>query len=112
VGGLSRREERARKLVEEGSVKRLVFLPSGRILWFVVGDEGDHLVDKDVVFCTCSHFYFRTIGQPSNLCAHLAALDFAMASRRYESLTMSDAEYATVLRLFFSDLLHRLSRRA
>lgn len=110
--GLKRGEERARKLVEEGCVKRLLFMPSERILWIVVGDEGDNLVDKDVNFCTCSHFYFRTIGQPSNLCAHLAALDLAVASRRYESLTMSDAEYVTVLRLFFSDLLYRLSRRA
>ena len=64
---------RAQKLIESHNVKLHFFLPSGRGIWTVVGNEGDLLVDPDPEkpFCSCEDFHYRVMSGKVAECYHL-----------------------------------------
>jgi len=67
------RGERAWELLRENRVKRYTFQPSGRVVWIVVGREGDHLVYPDAGYCGCNDFYFSVMKGEALVCQHLIA---------------------------------------
>jgi len=67
------RGERAWELLRENRVKRYTFQPSGRVVWIVVGREGDHLVYPDAGYCGCDDFYFSVMEGRALVCQHLIA---------------------------------------
>jgi len=67
------RGEKAWELLRENRVKRYTFQPSGRVVWIVVGREGDHLVYPDVGYCGCDDFYFSVMDGKALVCQHLIA---------------------------------------
>jgi predicted nucleic acid-binding Zn finger protein len=103
-------ETRIDSAVSGGSVKRLVFLPSGKIVWFVVGTDDEHWVDPDSGFCTCRDYYFKTLsGGPE--CYHLKSVSRAIETCHYVTISFEDSEYAQMLKAIIEDMVCLLARR-
>ncbi|MEN3048003.1 MAG: hypothetical protein ABDH63_04395 [Candidatus Caldarchaeales archaeon] len=83
-------EEEARKLAEEGRVKRYVFRPSGRVVWVVVGRRREYIVMPEVNYCTCDDYYFRVIGGQKPSCYHIAAVRTAISEGSYVEVEEED----------------------
>lgn len=98
----SSESERVDSLVASGGVKALLFRPSGRRLWIVVGRDSEHWADPELGFCTCKDFYFSTLsgGDP---CYHLKSVRKAMEEGGAETIEFADGEYNQVLQATAQD---------
>lgn len=98
----SSESERVDSLVASGSVKELLFRPSGRRLWAVVGRDSEHWTDPELGFCTCKDFYFSTLsgGDP---CYHLKSVRKAMGEGGAETIEFADDEYDQMLQATAQD---------
>ncbi|MCS7117802.1 MAG: hypothetical protein NZ957_03350 [Thaumarchaeota archaeon] len=83
-------EEEARRLTEEGRVKRYVFTPSGRVVWVVVGRKRDYVVMPEVNYCTCDDYFFRVIRGHKPSCYHLVAVKEAITEGNYIAVDEED----------------------
>ena len=92
-----KRFENALKAVEEGTVKRYLFKPSGRVVWIVVGKEKDYQVIPTANYCSCDDFYFRVVDSDTSLCYHVIAQKLSAALERYEAIEDSDNLYETLM---------------
>ncbi len=94
------------------SVRGHRFSPSGRVLWTVVGSDGDHLVDDELHYCSCSHYYYRVLGGKDSTCHHLESLKLAKATNGGTTFDFDDSEYAPFLGALLEDLSkeHELER--
>ncbi len=92
-----RRMENALRAVEEGTVKRYVFEPSGRVVWVVVGKERDYQVIPVARYCSCDDFYFHIIEGVVPLCYHVLAQRLAESLGNYELIVDSDNLYDVLL---------------
>lgn len=86
------------------SVRCHRFAPSGRVLWTFVGSEGDHLVDDVLHYCSCSHFYYRVLGDKDSTCHHIESLKLAKMTNDGAAFAFDDSEYAPFLRALLGDL--------
>jgi predicted nucleic acid-binding Zn finger protein len=100
--------ERAIDTVLEGRVKKHLFVPSGRVLYSVVGRSGDEFIDPEKPFCTCQHYFFSVLGGRDETCYHLLANSIASEVHMHEETRFYDEEYQSFLRLLTSDILTRL----
>lgn len=92
-----------------GSIKQLVFRPSGRLLWVVVGRDNEHWSDPELGFCTCRDFYFKTLsGGPE--CYHLRSVRKARENSRYITLEFDDRDYFNILGAIADDQSNLLCR--
>jgi predicted nucleic acid-binding Zn finger protein len=69
----------ASKALEEAKVRKIVFLPSNRVVWLVSGRGRDYVILPRARFCSCEDFYFRVISHEEFLCYHLLAQVFGEA---------------------------------
>jgi predicted nucleic acid-binding Zn finger protein len=99
--------ERAVDAVLEGRVKKQVFVPSGRILYAVVGRSGDEFIDPEKPSCSCQHFFFSVLGGRDDTCYHLLAYRIAAETHRFAQTEFHDEEFRYFLKLLSSDLLSR-----
>jgi predicted nucleic acid-binding Zn finger protein len=99
--------ERAVDTVLEGRVKRHVFVPSGRVIYTVVGRSGDEFINPEKPFCSCQHFFFSVLGGRDQICYHLLANSIATETRRSIQTEFHDEEFRDFLKLLSSDLLSR-----
>lgn len=76
--------------IDEGRVKLHQFLPSGRMVWTVVGRNDEYWLDPDTQYCSCQKFYY-SLGNP---CHHLMYHKEAARVSRQESVVFDDAEFA------------------
>jgi predicted nucleic acid-binding Zn finger protein len=90
------RLDNALKAIEESKVRRLLFMPSRRVVWLVSGRERDYFILPKAGFCSCEDFYFRVISHEEFLCYHLLAQRLAEVLGRYESLEETDDRYEDV----------------
>lgn len=92
-------------------IKKMLFLPSSRLLWSVVGRDREYWVDPGSDFCSCSDYYFSSLsgGGP---CYHLEAVKRAADNEMscpekisdcVESFEFDDTEYGLVLAALASD---------
>ena len=102
--------EKSINAVVEGRVKRHLFLPSGRVLYTVVGKTGDEFIDPTKPFCSCQHFFFSVLGGRDKTCYHLLANVIATKTRRYVQVEFHDEEFRYFLKLLSLDLLSRVDR--
>ncbi len=86
------------------SVRCHRFAPSGRVLWTFVGSEGDHLVDDELHYCSCSHFYYRVLGDKDSTCHHIESVKLAKAGNNGATFAFDDSEYAPFLTALLGDL--------
>jgi predicted nucleic acid-binding Zn finger protein len=99
--------ERAVDTVLQGRVKRHVFVPSGRVIYTVVGRSGDEFIDPEKPFCSCQHFFFSVLGGRDQTCYHLLANSIATEAHRSIQIEFHDEEFRDFLKLLSSDLLSR-----
>jgi predicted nucleic acid-binding Zn finger protein len=92
-----------------GSVKQLLFLPSNKKLWIVVGKDNEYWTDPDLSFCTCKDFYFTTLSGKDE-CYHLKGVRKAIEENKFTSLEFADVEYVGYLQAIAEDNTNLLSR--
>ncbi len=79
-----------------------VFEPSGRQVWTVVGKTGEHWVDKETGFCSCSAYFFDRI-RGGKGCYHVESVH--MSGTNVQIAKFPDSQYGT----FLAELVERIS---
>lgn len=95
-------ESKIGNAISLGSVKRLLFRPSERIVWIVVGKDNEHWADPELGFCTCKDFYFKALSGGSD-CYHLKSIRRAVEESRYNTILFGDDEYVQLLQAIVDD---------
>lgn len=98
--------EKALEAAFSGSVKRHVFLPSGRRVYTVVGSNADEFVDPAKSFCSCESYFYSVLGGKAKYCYHLLGYKIADESGLVREVEFDDEEYDAFMRLLASDVLH------
>jgi len=101
-------EFRVDNAVMSRSIKQLVFRPSGKTLWIVIGKDNEHWTDPELGFCSCKHFYFKTLSGGHD-CYHLQSVRKAIQEKRYTIVEFADNEYAQILQAIADDQARLLS---
>lgn len=81
---------RTNAAIQEGRVKLHQFLPSGRMIWTVVGRNDEYWLDPDSQYCSCQRFYYGS----GSACHHLMYQKEAAGASRETSIVFTDAEFA------------------
>ena len=95
-------ESRIDTAIASGSVKKMLFHPSARILWIVVGKDNEYWVDLDLGFCTCKDFYFTRLSGGGD-CYHLKSVKKAVEQKSFVTVKFDDSEYAQFLQALADD---------
>lgn len=95
--------------VTSGSVKQMLFLPSGRKLWIVVGKDNEYWADPDLGFCSCKDFYFTTLSGGDE-CYHLKSVRKAALEKKFTAVEFADSEYVELLQAIAEDSANLLGR--
>lgn len=95
--------------VMSGSVKQLLFLPSKKKLWIVVGKNNEYWTDPDLGFCSCKDFYFTTLSGGQE-CYHLKSVRKALEENKFTAMEFADNEYVEFLQAIAEDSANLLSR--
>ena len=103
-------ESRVDGTVVSGSVKQLLFHPSSRNIWIVVGKDNEYWTDPDLGFCSCKDFYFISLSGGKE-CYHLRSVRKAAKKGGIIVVDFDDAEYVQILQALAEDHSHLLSRR-
>ncbi|HXV45657.1 MAG TPA: hypothetical protein VD736_03190 [Nitrososphaera sp.] len=100
---------RVDETVTSGSVKCLLFFPSRKRLWMVVGRDNEYWTDPDLGFCSCKDFYFTTLSGQDE-CYHLKSVRKAMQENRFATVVFADSEYVEYLQAIAEDSVDVLGR--
>lgn len=100
-----RKFSKAVQTVLSGGVKKHLFVPSDRVIYTVVGSDGDEFIDPQKQFCTCHDFFFKVLGGKEELCYHLLSYKMAREAKRLETVVFSDEEYVPLLRAIMKGIL-------
>jgi predicted nucleic acid-binding Zn finger protein len=95
--------------VTSGSVKQVLFLPSRKKLWIVVGRDNEYWTDPDLGFCSCKDFYFTTLSGGDE-CYHLKSVRKAIEENRFTTVEFADSEYVEYLQAIAEDSANLLGR--
>lgn len=95
--------------VTSGSVKQMLFLPSRKKLWIVVGKDNEYWADPELGFCSCKDFYFTTLSGGDE-CYHLKSVRKAVEENRFTSMEFTDSEYVEFLQAIAEDSANLLGR--
>jgi predicted nucleic acid-binding Zn finger protein len=95
--------------VTSGSVKQMLFLPSGKKLWIVVGRDNEYWADPELGFCSCKDFYFTTLSGGDE-CYHLKSVRKAAEENRFTTMEFTDSEYVEFLQAIAEDSANLLGR--
>ncbi len=100
-------EKRALKAIAEGRILKIVFEPSGEILWVVYGRKFKNMyLVIPGIFCTCKGFTMNVLlRKTSKFCYHLRARDLAEERKAYVVKKMKDSEKIGFLKDIFLQLL-------
>jgi len=77
----------------EGCVKKYKFMPSGRVVWIVVGKEREYLV-YPLTYCHCEDFYLNVVirGKVEG-CYHIFAQMIADILKKYDEVVADDGSF-------------------
>ena len=98
--------EKAIEAAFGGCVKRHTFLPSGRLVYTVVGSNADEFIDPDKSFCSCESYFYGVLSTKVKYCYHILSYKIADESGLVQEVRFDDEEYDTFMRLLASDVLH------
>ncbi len=101
--------DKAFKLVKEGRVKVIRFLPSRNELYLIVGEREEYVVSLDPPFCFCNDFFFRA-SKEGRHCVHIKALELALRERNYVLYLLRDVEAPQMFKYLIYDELERRPR--
>jgi predicted nucleic acid-binding Zn finger protein len=96
-------------IVSSGSVKRMLFIPSGKTIWVVIGRDNEYWTDPELRFCSCNDFYFRTLSRGQD-CYHLRSVIKAIEQKAFTTIEFNDSEYIDILKAVTDDNIRVLSR--
>ncbi len=80
----------------------MLFLPSGKKLWAVIGRDNEYWADPELGFCSCKDFYFNTLSQGQD-CYHLRSVVKAIQQRGFTTIEFDDSEYVRLLHALAHD---------
>lgn len=92
-----------------GSVKQMLFLPSGKKLWVVIGRDNEYWTDPELGFCSCKDFYFTTLSGGQD-CYHLKSIRKAIQQRGFTTVAFDDIDYTHLLQAIADDNISVLRR--
>lgn len=95
--------------IMSGSIKQMLFLPSGKKLWIVVGRDNEYWVDPDLGFCSCKDYYFTTLSGKDE-CYHLKSVRKTISEKRFTIIDFLDDEYVGFLQAIAEDSVNMLGR--
>ncbi len=87
----------------------MLFLPSGKKLWVVIGRDNEYWTDPELGFCSCKDFYFNTLSQGQD-CYHLRSVVKAIQQREFTTIEFDDSEYVRLLHALAHDSISVLGR--
>jgi predicted nucleic acid-binding Zn finger protein len=96
-------ESRIESALQSGSIKQVLFQPSGRKLWTVIGKDNEHWTDPELGFCSCKDFYFTTLSGGQS-CYHLKSVEKAIKENRFVTVEFDDSEYVQFLQALAEDV--------
>ncbi|MDQ3848155.1 MAG: hypothetical protein M3261_04270 [Thermoproteota archaeon] len=96
-------------IIRSGGVKQMLFLPSGKKLWVVIGRDNEYWTDPELGFCSCKDFYFNTLSQGQD-CYHLRSVVKAIQQREFTTIEFDDSEYVRLLHALAHDSISVLGR--
>jgi len=102
-------QSRVDYIVRSGSVKQMLFLPSGKKLWVVIGRDNEYWTDPELGFCSCKDFYFATLSGGQD-CYHLESVRKAIQQREFTVIEFADGDYAHLLQAIADDNISVLGR--
>jgi predicted nucleic acid-binding Zn finger protein len=95
--------------VRSGSVKQMLFLPSGKKLWVVIGRDNEYWTDPELDFCSCKDFYFTTLSGGQD-CYHLKSVRKTIQQRGFTAIEFDDSDYTQLLQAVADDNISVLGR--
>jgi predicted nucleic acid-binding Zn finger protein len=95
--------------VRSGSVKQMLFLPSGKKLWVVIGRDNEYWTDPELGFCSCKDFYFTTLSGGQD-CYHLKSVRKTIQQRGFTAIEFDDNDYIHLLQAVADDNISVLGR--
>ena len=95
--------------VSSGSVKQMLFLPSGKNLWVVIGRDNEYWTDPELGFCSCKDFYFATLSGGQD-CYHLKSVRKTIQQTGFKAIEFDDSDYIHLLQAVADDNISVLSR--
>ncbi|MDW0140872.1 MAG: hypothetical protein QOK66_04905 [Nitrososphaeraceae archaeon] len=95
--------------VRQGSVKLMLFLPSGKKLWVVIGRDNEYWTDPELGFCSCKDFYFTTLSGGQD-CYHLKSVRKTIQQRGFTAIEFDDSDYTQLLQAVADDNISVLGR--
>ncbi|MGH9990320.1 MAG: hypothetical protein ACREAS_07780 [Nitrososphaera sp.] len=95
--------------VRPGSVKKMLFLPSGKKLWVVIGRDNEYWTDPELGFCSCKDFYFTTLSGGQD-CYHLKSVRKTIQQRGFTAIEFDDSDYTQLLQAVADDNISVLGR--
>jgi predicted nucleic acid-binding Zn finger protein len=87
----------------------MLFLPSGKKLWVVIGRDNEYWTDPELGFCSCKDFYFNTLSHGQD-CYHLKSVVKAIQQRAFTIVEFDDSEYIRLLQALADDNISVLGR--
>lgn len=87
----------------------MLFLPSGKKLWVVIGRDNEYWTDPELGFCSCKDFYFTTLSGGQD-CYHLKSVRKTIQQRAFTAIEFNDIDYIHLLRAVAEDIINVLSR--
>jgi predicted nucleic acid-binding Zn finger protein len=91
-------------------VRQLLFHPSGKRIWIVVGKDDEYWADPELGFCSCKDFYFVSLSGGKE-CYHLRSVRKAAKEGGIVVMDFEDVEYVQILHALAEDHANRLSLR-
>lgn len=85
------------------------FLPSGRIIWTMIGNNYEYWLDPYLNYCSCNDYYFRTLSG-RGLCYHLSFAHKNVINKNFESIHFHDEEYLDFISAIISDCYSKLDK--
>ena len=95
--------------VRQGSVKQMLFLPSDKKLWVVIGRDNEYWTDPELGFCSCKDFYFTTLSGGQD-CYHLKSVRKTIQQRGFTAIEFDDSDYTQLLQAVADDNISVLGR--
>jgi predicted nucleic acid-binding Zn finger protein len=95
--------------VRSGSVKQMLFLPSGKKLWVVIGRDNEYWTDPELGFCSCKDFYFTTLSGGQD-CYHLKSVRKTIQQGAVAVIEFNDSDYIHLLQAVADDNISVLGR--
>jgi len=102
-------QSRVDSAVRSGSVKQMLFLPSGKKLWVVIGRDNEYWTDPELGFCSCKDFYFTTLSGGED-CYHLKSVRKTIQQGAFTAIEFNDSDYIRLLQAVADDIINVLGR--